>query len=138
MWTRRFAKASVRWLLAGWVIAWSMLVTEPCCYAGAACLPTGHGRFVSSGAEWSHANQSPGDHTEHDGCDEVASGALALAASDPTPGTGATASSLLPLPSPAYVAPAQGERRTAALPVPYNATPPPVPLVYLATARLRI
>lgn len=134
--TWRFAKVSVRWLLAGWIVAWSMLITEPCCYANGTSLPAGHTRSVLHEGEWDDSRQSPRNHTEHDGCDGVVSGALSTVASDSTPGIGTEGSLLLA--SPAYVAPVWREHQTVSLPVPQNSTPPPLPLVYLATARLRI
>lgn len=138
MWARRFARASARWLLTGWVIAWSMLVTQPCCYAGVISLPAGHGQSAPHEAEWGHAHQSPKDDTEHDGCDEVVSGALTAVATDSTSGVGADAP-MLPLSSPAHVMPVPGKARSVSFPVPHSSTPPPLRrALYLETARLRI
>lgn len=131
-----FRTASVRWLLLGWVIAWSMLITQPCCYAGAAPPPGEHARYVPYGAEWCHTHALPKNDTDHDHCDDVISGALTTVATD---STSAFAFELPPpLATPSVMATAiTGHVLSFALP--RNAASfPPRRAVYLATARLRI
>lgn len=136
MWARRFATASARWLLVSWVIAWSMLITQPCCYADAVSLPAERDQLVPHEAEWRHAHQFPKDDTDHNDCDDVVNRALTTVATDSTSGVGAELPPL-PLSSPAYIMPAPGKLRFVAFPV--SSTAPPLRrIVYLATARLRI
>lgn len=138
MWARRFAAASVRWLLISWIIAWSMLITQPCCFAGAASLPAGSGQSVPHEAKWGHAHQSPKGDSDHDHCDEVASGALTTVATDSTAGVGSEVPPLSPS-STAYIIPAAGKLQLASFPVAHSSVSAPLRrTVYLATARLRI
>lgn len=134
MWARRFPAASARWFLASWVVAWSMLITQPCCYADAAHLIAERGQQT----EWGHAHPSPKHNTDQDHCDEVVSGALTAVATNSTSAFG-TELPPLPLSPPAFLLPASGKLQLISLPVPRNATPPPRrQALYLATARLRI
>ncbi|MGA7180129.1 MAG: hypothetical protein WBX11_11135 [Thiobacillaceae bacterium] len=129
---RRYARSSVPWLLVSWLVAWSMLLAQPCCYAVAATTPE-----PPSHAHWVAGPDRHAGQPDHDGCDYVARNALTTLAIDSTAHHGVDLQAAA-LPCLIISVPA-AEVTAGTFKIDLHSQSPPAPRdLYLTTQRLRI